>query len=249
VNQSTTAVIDQSTTAVVDQSTTAVIDSYTASQLNQPQYRGFGHGTMVSGVVRLAAPGALIMPLKAFHVDGTGYVSDVIRAVYFAVHNHARILNMSFSFTSPSLELNLALNYAKLNGVISVAAAGNDGMETVVYPAGYSGTVMGVASTSNSDTRSSFSNYGQSLVWVGAPGEGVVTLYPYGTYAATWGTSFSTPFAAGAAALLLDVQSICSESQAAQALSHAKFIDSSLGNGRLDLYQAVQAWRQANGLP
>ncbi len=58
VGQSTTAVIDQSTTAVVDQSTTAVIDSYTASQLNQPQYQAFGHGTMVSGVVRLVAPGA-----------------------------------------------------------------------------------------------------------------------------------------------------------------------------------------------
>jgi subtilisin family serine protease len=248
VNQSTTAVIDQSTTAVVDQSTTAVIDSYTASQLNQPQYQAFGHGTMVSGVVRLVAPGAMIMPLKAFHADGTGYASDVIRAIYFAVHNHARILNMSFSFQTSLLELNLALNYAKANGVISVAAAGNDGKQTMVYPAGYSGTVMGVASTSNTDTLSTFSNYGPNLVWLGAPGEGVVTLYPYGTYAATWGTSFSTPFVAGAAALLLDVQSACTESQAAQALSHARYINSNVGNGRLDLYLAVQAWRQAAGL-
>ena len=248
IQQSTTAVIDQSTTAVVDQSTTAVIDSYTASQLNQPQYQAFGHGTMVSGVVRLVAPGAMIMPLKAFHADGTGYASDVIRAVYFAVHNHARILNMSFSFKSSSMELNQALNYAKANGLISVAAAGNDGQQTTVYPAGYSGTVMGVASTSNADTLSTFSNYGPNLVWVSAPGEGIVTFYPYGTYAATWGTSFSTPFVGGAAALLLDVQSTCTESQAAQALAHAKYINSYLGNGRLDLYQAVQAWRQANGL-
>jgi subtilisin family serine protease len=248
ISQSTTAVIDQSTTAVVDQSTTAVIDQYTAAELNQPQYQAFGHGTMVSGVVRLTAPGAMIMPLKAFHADGTGYASDVIRAIYFAVHHQARVLNMSFSFPSSSLELQLALTYAKLNGVISVAAAGNDGRQTMVYPAGYSGTVMGVASTSNSDTLSTFSNYGQNLVWVGAPGEGVVTLYPYGTYAATWGTSFSAPFVAGAAALLLDVQPMCGESQAAQAMSHAKYINSYLGNGRLDLYQAVQAWRQANGL-
>jgi subtilisin family serine protease len=248
IHQSTTAVIDQSTTAVVDQSTTAVIDSYTAGQLNQPQYQAFGHGTMVSGVVRLVAPGAMIMPLKAFHADGTGYLSDVLRAIYFAVRNHARILNMSFSFQTSSLELNLALTYAKLNGVISVAAAGNDGRQTVVYPAGYSGTVMGVASTSNSDTLSTFSNYGQNLVWVGAPGEGIVTFYPYGTYAATWGTSFSAPFVAGAAALLLEVQPMCTEPQAAQAISHARYINSYLGNGRLDLYQAVQAWRQAAGL-
>jgi hypothetical protein len=248
IHQSTTAVIDQSTTAVVDQSTTAVIDSYTASQLNQPQYQAFGHGTMVSGVVRLVAPGALIMPLKAFHADGTGYLSDVLRAIYFAVRNHARVLNMSFSFQAPSQELNLALTYAKLNGVISVAAAGNDGRQTMVYPAGYSNTVMGVASTSNSDTLSTFSNYGQNLVWVGAPGEAIVTFYPYGTYAATWGTSFSAPFVAGAAALLLDVQPICIEWQAAQAISHARYINTYLGNGRLDLYPAVQAWRQATGL-
>jgi hypothetical protein len=105
VSQSTTAVIDQSTTAVIDQSTTAVIDPYTASQLNQPQYEGFGHGTMVAGVVHLTAPGAMILPLKAFHVDGTGYNSDVIRAIYFAVKQHANVLNMSFSFKSPSNEL------------------------------------------------------------------------------------------------------------------------------------------------
>src|SRR5207244_1615503 len=89
VTQSTTAVIDQSTTAVIDQSTTAVIDQHTADTLNQPQYAAFGHGTMVAGVVHLVAPGAMILPLKAFHADGTGYDSDVIRSIYFAVKNNA----------------------------------------------------------------------------------------------------------------------------------------------------------------
>lgn len=247
LQQSTTAVVDQSTTAVVDQSTTAVVDSYTASQLNQPQYRAFGHGTMVAGVVHLVAPGAMIMPLKAFHADGTGYASDVIKAIYFAVHHHARILNMSFSFPSTSHALSRALDYAKRKGVISVAATGNDGLQTTVYPAGYSGAVMGIASTSNTDTRSTFSNYGPSMTWLAAPGEAVVTLYPFGTYAATWGTSFSVPFVSGAAALLLDVPGLCTESQASQALSHAKYINNQLGNGRLDLYQAVQAFRQSLG--
>ena len=243
IDQSTTAVVDQSTTAVVDQSTTAVVDTQAGTALNQPQYADFGHGTMVSGVIHLTAPTASILPLKAFQANGTGYLSDVIRAIYYAVGHHAQVLNMSFNFTSSSLQLYSALSFANLNGVISVAAAGNSGEETLVYPAAYRSLVMGVASTSNNDTLSTFSNYGPNLVWVGAPGEGVVTLYPFATYAATWGTSFSTPFVAGAAALLLDMNASCGESQASQSVAHAKYINSNLGNGRLDLYQALQAWQ------
>jgi len=248
VNQSTTAVIDQSTTAVVDQSTTAVIDGGRAATLNQSQYEGFGHGTMVSGVIHLVAPGAMIMPLKAFHVDGTGYASDVIRAINYAAANHARILNMSFSFPSPSNELQLALAAANQKGLIAVGAAGNNGQKTMAYPAGYSNLVMGVASTANDDSQSTFTNYGSPLVWLAAPGEGVVTLYPYSSYAATWGTSFSTPMAAGAAALLLDLNAHATQSQAAQALAHDKYINSNLGNGRLDLMNVLLYWKLTLGL-
>ncbi len=243
VTQSTAAVVDQSTAAVVDQSTAAVVDGYTASTLNQPQYQDFGHGTMVSGIVHLVAPQAMIMPLKAFHADGTGYLSDVVRAIYYAVGHNARVLNMSFSFTSSSLQLSTALTFANLSGAITAAAAGNSGKQTLVYPAAYQSTVMGVASTSNNDTLSTFSNYGSRLVWLGAPGEGIVTLYPFGTYAATWGTSFSTPFVSGAAALLLDMHGWANESETAQSVAHAKYINSTLGNGRLDLYQALSAWQ------
>jgi len=104
-----------------------------------------------------------------------------------------------------------------------------------------------VASTSNNDTQSTFTNYGPGLVWVAAPGEGVVTLYPYGTYAATWGTSFSTPFVTGTAALMLNIAP-ANEWQAAGAIAHAKYINSNLGNGRLDVFQSLQAWLLGLGL-
>jgi subtilisin family serine protease len=98
-----------------------------------------------------------------------------------------------------------------------------------------------VASTTDLDTRSSFSNYGAAQVWVAAPGEAIVTTYPWGSYAAGWGTSFSTPLVSGAAALLVGMQGTANYSQASWAISHAVPLSSELGNGRLDLYQAVLA--------
>ncbi|MDP9161286.1 MAG: S8 family serine peptidase, partial [Acidobacteriota bacterium] len=71
---------------------------------------------------------------------------------------------------------------------------------------------------------------------------GIVTLYPWGTYAAGWGTSFSAPLVSGTAALMLGVNGNCTSSQIATGLSHAVSIsDPQLGYGRLDSYQAVQA--------
>lgn len=246
VTQSTVAVVDGQQPAVVNQSTVAVVDQSTVAVVDQSQYAAFGHGTMVSGVIHLVAPTAHILPLKAFNADGTGQLSDVLRAIYYAVQHGAKVINMSFSIASYSAELNSATSNANKNGLICVAAAGNSGQQTLVYPAAYQSNVMGVASTTNSDQLSSFSNYGSSLVWVGAPGEGIVTTYPWGAWAAAWGTSFSAPFVSGAAALLVDAGGTANESGAAQAIAHAKALSSALGNGRLDMYQALTAWRQSH---
>src|SRR5207245_7433104 len=119
-----------------------------------------------------------------------------------AVKNGAKVLNMSFSYTNSSQELANAIKYANSNGVVSVASAGNDGKQVKVYP-GALPSVVDVASTSNQNIQSVFTNYGAPPVWLAAPGEGVVTTYPWGTYAAGWGTSFSTPFVVGTAARVL----------------------------------------------
>jgi subtilisin family serine protease len=225
---------------MVNQSTAAVVDQFSGVNLSQPQYAAFGHGTMVAGIVHLVAPTAQIMSLKAFRADGTGYLSDVLRAIYFASQNGANVINMSFSVASYSQEMAKAIKFASHHQVICVASAGNDGKDESVYPAALD-NVMGVASTTNNDTLSSFSNYGQDLVWVAAPGEGIITTYPFGTYAAGWGTSFSAPMVSGAAALLLGVNSECNESCAEHSLAHAVPIPADVGNGRVDLYQAVTA--------
>lgn len=250
VSQSTVAVVDdwaqpaqlnQSTVAVVDQSTVAVVDG--------PPFSAFGHGTMTAGLVHLVAPQAKIMPLKAFHADGTGYASDVLRAIYYSVNHGAKVISMSFDFTTPSQELATAINYATLRGVICVASAGNDGQMKTVYPASLP-NVINVASTSNDNTPSAFSNYGAPPVWLSAPGEAVMTTYPFNTYAAGWGTSFSAPLVSGTVALMAGVNSTyLNKQQAARALSQAQPMPySQYGYGVLDTYQAVNAWRSALGL-
>jgi hypothetical protein len=240
--------VDQATAAVLDSiysvnpATAAVLDQATAAVLDDGAHSHFGHGTMVAGLVHLAAPTASIMPLKAFDASGQGYTSDLIRALVYATRRGAKVVNMSFSRPTPSPELKRALDYATSHGLILVASAGNDGQSTLMYPAAYP-NVMGVASTSNDDVRSSFSNYGANLVWVAAPGEGVLTTYPWGSFAAAWGTSFSTPLVAGGAALLVGLENSANQNQAAGAIAQAQALTPELGHGRLDLFQAVSAGR------
>ncbi|HTC49148.1 MAG TPA: S8 family serine peptidase [Candidatus Aquilonibacter sp.] len=247
VNESTAAVLDGGSPApaIVNSSTVAVLNESTAAVLDGGPYSAFGHGTMTAGIVHLVAPTAKIMPLKAFSADGTGYLSNIIQATYYAAKNGGKVISMSFSLGSYSQAMANAITYANGKGIICVASAGNSGEDISVYPAALS-AVMGVASTTDYDTRSSFSNYG-SDVWVAAPGEGVISTYPYGTYSAGWGTSFSAPFVSGTAALLVDVSASVNQQSAAAAIAHALEISSSgMGNGRLNVYAAVQSWLASN---
>ena len=231
--------VNQSSVAILDQSSVAILDT-------KGSYAAFGHGTMVMGIIHLVAPKAKLLPVKAFHSDGTGYLSDIIHSIYYAAQNHANVINMSFDFTTYSQEFASALLYANQSALICGTSAGNDGQKEIVYPAALQSVAMGVASTSDTDTRSSFSNYGDAIVWVAAPGEGIVTTYPFGTYAAGWGTSFSAPFVAGTSGLLLNKQANTNESQAAAAVAHAVAIGSDMGNGRLDIVQALQTLSPAD---
>jgi subtilisin family serine protease len=261
VNQSTMAVVNQSNPAVVNnreaspaqvnQSTMAVVNQQAAADFQQPQYADFGHGTMTAGIVHLVAPTVQILPLKAFGADGMGYLSNVIWAVYWGTQHGANVLNMSFDFTTYSNEMAQAINYAATNGVVSVASVGNNGEKMMVYPAGLK-NVMGVASTSDQDTLSTFSNFGTPPVWVAAPGEAIISTYPFATYAAGWGTSFSAPFVAGTVALLrsLDpplmhsVNTGLNQPLAAQAISRAqRACGNECGYGVLNVFDAMDFWK------
>jgi subtilisin family serine protease len=247
LDQSTSAILEQEDVVIVNQSTSAILEQDAANQLDPGRLpAAFGHGTMVAGLVRLVAPTATIMPLKAFRPDGTSTTFEILRAIYYATDNGADVINMSFSLATANSELKRAIDYATSRGVVAVASAGNTGNRVVVYPAAWP-NVIGVASTTAQDTRSSFSNYGADLVTLAAPGEALLTTYPGGNYAGVWGTSFSAALVSGAVALLRQIDPGLDQADAHTSLSQAEPIDHELGAGRLDLQRALDAIASSGG--
>ncbi len=189
---------------------------------------------MTTGLVHLVAPNAKILPLKAFSSNGSGYLSNIVAALYYAVQHHANVVNMSFDLTSTSPSLTQAVTYANKAGVVLVAAAGNENTSAPVYPAALNNYVVGIASTTNWDSRSSFSNYGSTDVLIAAPGENIVSTFP-------------GAIVAGTVSLMLNAKSSLNQNQASNSLSHAIKLTPDLNHGRLDVYQAVSAWVNSSG--
>jgi subtilisin family serine protease len=261
IDQHTAAMVDQTGSSagqnyqivVVNQFTAAILDQHTAAMVDGNGLPSdFGHGTMVAGLIHLAAPTAKIMSLKSFSADGTTNESDIVRAIYYAVDHGATVINMSFELSRGSEALMKAINDADRKGVICVASAGNDGQSKLVYPAAY-GNVISVGSVNQQMVQSSFSNFGSDLVTLAAPGEAVITTYPGNHYAAAWGTSFSSALVAGTTAdMLLSVdQHVAPKLRVGdvkRALSQAMSCGNagSLGAGCLDFNQAGQFIKGTN---
>ena len=170
------------------------------------------HATGVAGVagaetdngVGMAALGwqTRVLAVAVLDACGIGNASEVSAGIRHATDRGARIINLSLA-GSHNPALADAVNYAQSRGVLVVAAAGNGGESTPVYPAAYDG-VVAVGSTSNDGTRpSAFSNRGPWVDLV-APGESIVsTATTSAGYASYDGTSFASPLVAGAAALVM----------------------------------------------
>jgi thermitase len=163
---------------------------------------------------------------------------NVVRATYFAQANGARAINMSLSFPSGSPALETAVDFVTDRQVVCVASTGNQGLETMTYPAAYD-RVMGIASVNDSDVQSVFTNHGDNITWVAAPGEALVTTFPGVKYAVGWGTSFAAPIVSGGVSLMIQVKYNLAWEWAQAALAEAAPVDGNLGSGRVDLARAV----------
>jgi subtilisin family serine protease len=238
LTQSTSGILDGQNLVQLNAFTVAILTQSTSGILDGPP-SAFGHGTMTAGIVHLFAPGAKIMPLKAFAADGSSDLFNIVRAIYYAADHGANVISMSFEITQNSPSLQAAIQYALSKNVVIVAASGNDGQQILVYPAAYN-LVIGVGSTTNSDGKSSFTNFGTNAVFVGAPGEGIVTTYPGGNYAAGWGTSFSAPLIAGEAALVLQAKPSYHPGDVGNAISRGAAV-AQMGHGRADFCLALSS--------
>jgi serine protease len=216
-----------------------------------------GHGTHVAGTIGAVGGNGIgvagvdwhakIMALKFLDSSGSGYLSDAVRALNYAVANGAKVLNNSYGGGGYDATMATAINNARAHGVIIVAAAGNDGTNndtSPVYPANYAGdNLIAVAATDRNDRLATFSNYGHSTVDIAAPGVSIYSTLPgrrYGTYS---GTSMATPHVTGALALVWDAHPNWTYRQVIDAVLNTadpvSSVGSAVAHGRLNVGDAI----------
>jgi len=231
-----------------------------------------GHGSHVSGIITADGPNAHgvapdtgVIAGKVLDASGSGYFSDVVAAIYWAVDGpdgtygsaddfNADAINLSLGSGAPYLykgtcnnaypDLTSAIKYATEKGVVVVVAAGNSGRSGVSLPGciSYSTTVGAV---DNKDKVASFSGRGNALDIV-APGVSIFSTILGNSYATWSGTSMATPMVTGTVALIKKAHPSYSQSQVETALlSTAKDLgtsgkDKDYGWGRVRANLAVQ---------
>lgn len=187
-----------------------------------------------------------------------GSAKSITDGIVFVADQGAKVINMSLGGDAACSNITQqAINYARNKGAVVIVAAGNANQNASLHtPANCSGVIV-VGATTSSDARSNFSNYG-SLVNISAPGSAIMsTMIPNNTfngmpvvgascvgqlYCYLSGTSMATPHVAGAAALLLSINSSLSPDQIKDILvSTATPITTDLPIGnRLNLAAAIQ---------
>ncbi len=181
-----------------------------------------GHGTHCAGIIGAEGDNSegiaginwkvQIMPLKFLGKGGFGTTKDAIEAINYALDRkrngvNLRVISASWGSTQYSKALEDVIRAAGEEGVLFIAAAGNDGTNNdnrPHYPSNYDlPNVISVAATDSNDALTSFSNYGIKTVHIAAPGREILSTWLNDQYREASGTSMATPYVSGVAALIL----------------------------------------------
>ncbi|MCY8454245.1 minor protease Epr [Bacillus spizizenii] len=169
-----------------------------------------GHGTHVAGIIGAKhnsygidgiAPEAQVYAVKALDQNGSGDLQSLLQGIDWSITHGMDIVNMSLGTTSDSKILHDAVDKAYEQGILLVAASGNDGNgKPVNYPAAYS-SVVAVSATNEKNQLAGFSTTGDEVEF-SAPGTNITSTYLNQFYATGSGTSQAAPHAAAMFALL-----------------------------------------------
>lgn len=218
-----------------------------------------GHGTHVAGTMAAikntigvvgVGPKINLYAVKVLGSSGSGYLSDVIEGLDWAIANGMQVVNMSLGTSSNVLSFKEAIQRVNAAGIVQVAAAGNNG-GAVNYPAAYP-EVIAVSAVDNKDKIASWSSRG-SEIDLAAPGVSIYSTYRGSTYKTLSGTSMASPHVTGVAALVLtqaakcdtDLNGSCSPTEVQQRLEAtaedlgASGKDYFYGSGLVDAEKAV----------
>lgn len=208
-----------------------------------------GHGTFVSGIAAARSNNGMgiagiswnskVLAIKAANKTGRITSANGAAAIKRAADRGAKIINCSWTFPTDVDGLKSAVTYAVGKGAIVVAAAGNESSKALRYPCAYANAFC-VGSTTQSDNRSNFSNFG-SQVDIAAPGSNVRSTTLGGGYDDGDGTSFSTPNVCGSIAVVWSYFPSWTAGRVRARLENTAvpLPGLQLGKGRVDLFEAV----------
>ncbi|HLL01490.1 MAG TPA: S8 family serine peptidase [Myxococcaceae bacterium] len=207
-----------------------------------------GHGTHVAGTVAGTTYGvakkATVHAVRVLDCNGSGTNAGVIAGVDWVKNNHVKpaVANMSLG-GGASQTLDDAVTNAIAAGVVFAVAAGNDNGDACTKSPARAPAAITVGSTTNTDARSSFSNYGTCLdIW--APGSNITSAWHTSDTATNTisGTSMASPHIAGGAVLYMQSNPTATPAQVRDALltnaTPNKVTDAKTGSPNFLLYTA-----------
>jgi len=233
----------------------ALVPGYNAAsrrtQANGGDVSGItNHGTFVAGCA--AAQGNnnrgvvgvgwdfSIMPIRVSNTDGSASSFDILDGARWAAENGAHVINVSYTGGTSGSNQSTS-RYLKEQGALMFWASGN--ADSFISPNRPDYVIVG--STTSSDIRSSFSNYGPA-VDVTAPGSSVRSTNWSGSYSNGSGTSYASPIAAGVGAMIYSVNPDFNADDVQDILYNsvddlgATGRDDNFGRGRVNTFNAVQ---------